>query len=57
MNQSKCLIGQLEVENLGHIISATGVSIDPNKIHSMATWPVPSNTTALQGFLGLTCYY
>ena len=57
VNQSKCLIGQLEVQNLGHIISATGVSVDPKKIYSMATWPVPSNTTALLGFLGLTGYY
>lgn len=57
VNQSKCLIGQLEVEYLGHIISTIGVSADPKKIHSMATWPVPSNSTALRGFLGLTGYY
>ena len=37
VNQSKCLIGKLEVENLGHIISATRVSADPKKIHSMET--------------------
>ena len=57
VNKSKCLIGQLEVENLGHIISATRVSADPKKIHSMETWPIPSNTTALHGFLGLIDYY
>ena len=57
VNQSKCLIGKLEVENLGHIISATRVSADPKKIHSMETQPIPSNTTALRGFLGLSGYY
>lgn len=45
------------MENLGHIISATRVSADPKKIHSMETWPVPSDTTALCGFLGLNGYY
>ena len=45
------------MENLGHIISATRVSADPKKIHSMETWPIPSNTTTLRGVLRLTGYY
>ena len=57
VNQSKCLIGQREVEYLGHIISKAEVSVDPKKICTMETWLVPTNTTALCGFLGLTGYY
>lgn len=35
INHSKCLIGQKEVEYLGHVISVTGVVADPQKIRSM----------------------
>ena len=57
VNQSKCLIGQREMEYLGHIISAAGVSMDPKKISSMKAWAIPINTTAFRGFLELTSYY
>ena len=57
VNRSKCLIGQQEVEYLGHIISPNGVIADPGKIINMKSWPTPTNTTSLRGFLGLTGYY
>uniref|UniRef100_A0A2N9HQL5 Reverse transcriptase n=1 Tax=Fagus sylvatica TaxID=28930 RepID=A0A2N9HQL5_FAGSY len=57
VNHSKCSIGAQEVDYLGHIINASGVSADPSKISSMQSWPAPRNTTGLRGFLGLTGYY
>uniref|UniRef100_A0A2N9FZS8 Reverse transcriptase n=1 Tax=Fagus sylvatica TaxID=28930 RepID=A0A2N9FZS8_FAGSY len=57
VNKTKCLIGQQEVDYLGHIISPAGVSANPTKITSMTNWPTPRTTTALRGFLGLTGYY
>ena len=56
-NQSKCLFGRKEVEYLGHVISAASFAADLKKIHSMEAWPVPANTIALRGLLGLTGYY
>ncbi len=53
VNRLKCVLGQQEVDYLGHIINTKGVSADP----SMKAWPMPRNITALQGFLGLTGYY
>jgi len=57
LKRSKCLFGQRQLEYLGHIISQQGIQADPNKIQAMLDWPIPSSTTALRGFLGLTGFY
>ena len=50
-------MGASEVDYLGHIISAHGVSIDQRKIQAVSDWPIPNNLKALRGFLGITGYY
>ena len=42
---------------LGHVLSADGISENPEKVNKVRYWPVPTNPTELQSFLGLASYY
>jgi hypothetical protein len=42
---SKCEFGMVELLYLGHIISAAGVKVDPEKIKAVVDWPPPESLT------------
>lgn len=54
---SKSTFAQTTVEYLGHLISVTGVSMDPSKVAAIQAWPIPTDLKSLRGFLGLAGYY
>ena len=46
-NKDKTCLCMIEVEYLGHIVSAQGISMDPKKVSAILAWPVPKNITVL----------
>ena len=44
VNYEKCEFDKSEIKFLGHIISAQGVSTDPEKIESITGFPTPKKT-------------
>ena len=42
---------------LGHVLSADGISANPEKVDKVRDWLVPSNAKELHLFLGLASYY
>ena len=57
LKPKKCSFAQLEVEYLGHIVSATGVRTDPKKLKAVNKFPAPTNVKTLRSFVGLASYY
>jgi hypothetical protein len=48
--------GHSRLKCLGHVVSADGVSIDPDKLQAITDWPFPATGTELQSFLGLCSF-
>ena len=57
LKPSKCNLLRKKVEFLGHIVSAQGVEVDPEKVEKVVNWPVPQNLMDVRSFLGLCAYY
>ena len=53
----KCQFFDTSVLFLGHILLAKGISVNPEKVEKVKTWPVPKNIKEVQSFLGLASYY
>ncbi|KAG8485758.1 hypothetical protein CXB51_019146 [Gossypium anomalum] len=54
---SKCEFWLREVSFLGHVVSASGIRVDPSKISAILNWKPPRNITEVRRFLGLAGYY
>ncbi|KAL4021466.1 hypothetical protein IC575_020267 [Cucumis melo] len=54
---SKCEFWLEQVVFLGHVVSAKGVSVDPQKVEAIVNWERPISATEVRSFLGLAGYY
>ena len=57
LNPGKYLLFCKEVKFLGHIVSANGISTDPEKVQAVRGWPTPRTVKEVRSFLGLYSYY
>ena len=54
---SKCEVWLTEVRFLGHVVSASGVSVDPEKVEAVMSWERLKSVFEIRSFLGLAGYY
>jgi hypothetical protein len=54
---SKCEFWLDEVPFLGHVLSAEGVAIDPDKVKDILDWKPPVSIHQVHSFLGMAGYY
>ena len=54
---SKCEFWFIEVRFFGHVVSASGVSVDPKKVEAVMSWERPKSVFEIHSFLGLVGYY
>ena len=54
---SKCEFWLTEVKFLGHVVSTSGVSVDPEKVEAVMISERPKSVFEIRSFLGLVVYY
>ena len=54
---SKCEFWLIEVRFLGHVMSASSVSVDLEKVEAIMSWERPKSIIEIHIFLGLAGYY
>ena len=57
LKPKKCKLFAKEISYLGHVISAGGIAVSPEKISAVSDWPVPETVTDVRSFLGTASYY
>ena len=57
LKPSKCEFIKSHCNYLGHVVSADGISTDPEKIQKVKDWKTPVNAKELLSFLGFASFY
>ena len=57
VNIEKSKIGYVKVRSLGHVVSAEGLEICPEKFEVLKDFPLPTNGTQIQAFTGLVNFF
>ena len=57
LKPSKYRLFQRRVAFLGHLVSDQGIETDPDKVASVASWPMPRSISNFRSFIGLASYY
>jgi hypothetical protein len=57
LKPKKCALFQQQVAFLGHIVSANGLTCDPEKFAAVKEWKTPKTITDVRHYLGFVNYY
>ena len=57
LKPKKCTLFCCQIEFLGHVISASGMHTQSDKIARVRNWPTPRTQKQVRSFLGLAAYY
>ena len=52
-----CEFWLTEMKFVGHVVSASGLSVDPEKVEAVMSWERPKSVFKIRSFLGLAGYY
>lgn len=56
-NREKCCFFKSEVKYLGHVITTTGIKVNPEKVSVINNMPEPKNIRHLKSFIQTCCWY
>ena len=54
---SKCEFWLTKMRFLKHVVTASSVSVDPEKVETVMSWEIPKSVFEIRSFLGLARYY
>lgn len=57
LQPDKCQLLRKEVKFLGHVVSAAGIAVDPEKVAAVQGWEAPKTVRQVRSFLGFVGYY
>ena len=57
VNAPKCAFAQRSLRYLGHIVSAKGIQVDPDRTDAISKIPIPTSMKHLRSFLGAANFY
>jgi hypothetical protein len=57
LNPEKVVFGATEIKYLGHLLSARGVKILPDRATAIQRYPRPTNLRSLRRFMGMVGFY
>jgi transposase len=57
INKEKSHFCRPELKYLGHVVTAAGIAMDPEKVSTIVDYPAPRNVKELKSFLGLVSWY
>ena len=57
LKMSKCDFLKREVNYLGHVVSASGIKPDPQKVEAIQKLAAPTDVKGVRQFIGLSSYY